>query len=539
MTRIAILGGGISGLTAAYELELARKRGAPIDWHLYEATNRLGGIIQTTRHTTPEGDFILEGGPDGWVTEKPWARELAIELGLEADLIDSNDATRKTYILRAGDLLAIPHHMRLMVPEDLSALEASPLFTASAKAAYARELTRANELRAAAPNTDESIASFVLRHFGEEVLTTLAAPLLSGVFGGDVHKLSVRAIMPQFVTMEREHGSLIAALQSKSAHRTSTPQPIFTTLRNGMASLIDALVAKLPAERLHLNTTAHEIAGDEGEWTAWFANTDETSRPGLPAMGSFSARPQVRTLPSNDLDNILVATSLDETRRLLFELDPVATTFLPSSGSFVSLAPTNASSAILTTFTWPAALAQTFTLPPGFGFLVPPSDQHPTTTLSSRPERSEVERPAVQDASTGKEPQSLAESEPRLLACTFVDQKFPHRAPAGARILRAFFGGPSAETLSSQSDATITTAALTQLRIILGPIPDPAHTQIRRLPHSLPQYEVGHLDRIAQLEALVAQTPGLHLLGNAYRGVGLPDLIRDARATARNLIPNP
>jgi oxygen-dependent protoporphyrinogen oxidase len=520
MTRIAILGGGISGLTAAYELELARKRGAPIDWHLYEATGRLGGILQTTHHTTPEGDYILEGGPDAWVTEKPWARNLAIELGLEDQLIYSNDATRKTYILRDNKLQPIPDHMRLMVPEDLSALDNSPLFSAEAKAAYAQELARANELRAAAPDTDESIASFVLRHFGEEVLTTLAAPLLSGVFGGDVHKLSVRAVMPQFVAMEREHGSLIAAVQSKSAQRTTAPRPIFTTLRNGMGSLIDALLATLPSDRIHLNTTAHEIACDEGEWSIWFARTEETRPPSFQAMGSLSSKPPVKTIPSEVLDHVLMATSLDETRRLLFKFDPVATTFLPSSSSAPSLLPASASSAILATFIWPSNLAQTFTLPSGFGFLVP--QEHGAQGKNCHPERSEG-------------PAFRKDHRDQLLACTFVDQKFPHRAPTGARILRAFFGGPTAEALATHSDEAIATAALTQLRNILGPIPNPTHTEIRRLPRSLPQYEVGHLDRIAQLDALVARTPGLHLLGNAYRGVGLPDLIRDARATARAL----
>src|SRR5579875_2817862 len=118
MKRIAIVGGGISGLTCAYELELARKRGAAIDWHLYEASDRLGGIIETTRIATPDGEYILEGGPDGWVSEKPWARDLAIELGLEDQLIYSNDATRKTYILINGVLQPIPDRMRMMVPED-------------------------------------------------------------------------------------------------------------------------------------------------------------------------------------------------------------------------------------------------------------------------------------------------------------------------------------------------------------------------------------------------------------------------------------
>jgi oxygen-dependent protoporphyrinogen oxidase len=518
MTRIAILGGGISGLTAAYELELAHRGGVPIDWHLFEATDRLGGILQTTRHTTPEGDFILEGGPDAWVTEKPWARELALELGLESQLIYSNDATRKTYICINGKLQPIPDRMRLMVPEDLSALDNSPLFSDSAKAAYAAELERAAELRAAAPDIDESVASFVLRHFGEEVLTTLAAPLLSGIFGGDVHKLSVRAVMPQFVAMEREHGSLIAALQSKSRQRTHTPQPIFTSLRNGMASLTEALLTQLPPGRLHLNHAASSVIRDSHgslHLNVSHRHPDPEQREGEGSLYSASA-----TDPSA-FDHILLATPADTTRNLLAPIDAAAAALLP----------TEASSAILVCLAWPAVLAHTFTLPPGFGFLVPPllsKSRHPD------PEQREGEGPPHFARSTG-EAQGLAESEPPLLACTFVDQKFPHHAPTGARILRAFFGGPSAETLATQPDAAIAAAALTQLRTILGPIPNPTHVEIRRLPRSLPQYAVGHLDRIAQLEKLVAQTPGLHLLGNAYRGVGLPDLIHAARTAARAL----
>jgi oxygen-dependent protoporphyrinogen oxidase len=462
MKRIAIIGGGISGLTAAYELELARKRGADIDWHLYEASNRLGGIIETIRHSTPEGEYILEGGPDGWVSEKPWARELAVELGLESELIYSNDATRKTYILTpepgtAGKLQAIPDRMRMMVPEDLSALDGSPLFSESAKQAYANELNRAEELKAQVPAHDESVASFVGRHFGDEVLNTLAAPLLSGVFGGDVHKLSVRAVMPQFVAMEREHGSLIAALQSKSKQRTQAPQPIFTSLRRGVQTLAEALAATLPSDRIRLE---REI--------------------------THGTNPQ--------FDHTVIAASVDSTRSLLNAINPAA----------VELLPAGASSAILVAFAWKKDLAQTFTIPSGFGFLVP-------------------------QASAGEQ---------QLLACTFVDQKFPHRAPDGARVMRAFFGGESAESLSSQTDGEIAELALTQLRNILGPIPVPSFSSVRRWPQSLPQYEVGHLERIGELEQLVKQVPGLHLLGNSYRGVGIPDLIRDARATARAIADN-
>jgi protoporphyrinogen/coproporphyrinogen III oxidase len=452
MKRIAIIGGGISGLTAAYELELARKRGAAIDWHLYEASNRLGGIIETTRHSTPEGDYILEGGPDGWVSEKPWARDLAIELGLESELIYSNDATRKTYILIDGALQPIPDRMRMMVPEDLSALDGSPLFSESAKRAYASEITRAEELKASAPAYDESVASFVHRHFGDEVLNALAAPLLSGVFGGDVHKLSVRAVMPQFVAMEREHGSLIAALQTRRRQGSNAPQPIFTALQRGIESLTEALISRLPSDRIHLEC-------------------------------------KISSLSDLRFDHKFVATSLDGTNGLLAAVDPAASELLPRE----------ASSAVLVAFAWTEELARTFTIPSGFGFLVPQGSA----------------------------------SNQQLLACTFVDQKFPYRVPEGARIMRAFFGGESAASLSAQTDEEIARVALTQLREILDPIPKPAFCAVRRLPRSLPQYEVGHLERIAKLEELVVQVPGLHLLGNSYHGVGIPDLIRDAHALAR------
>jgi oxygen-dependent protoporphyrinogen oxidase len=485
MKRVAIVGGGIAGLAAAYELELARKRGAAIDWQLYEASERLGGIVETTRRATPEGEYILEGGPDGWVSEKPWARELAVELGLEPDLIHSNDATRKTYILINGTLQPMPDKMRMMVPEDLSTLNASPLFTAVARQAYAGELASAESLRATAPDHDEAVSSFVRRHFGEEVLTKIGAPLLSGVFGGDVERLSVRAVMPAFVAMEREHGSLIAGLQAKARARETTrgertQLPIFTTLRRGLGCLVEALVGTLPAERVHLGRAAKSLKREGALWCL------RTSATGL-----------ARGTAKRHFHHVLLATPIDATRALLQPIDAEA----------AALVPLDASSSVLAAFCWPETVARHFAPPPGFGLLIP------------------------------QDPQS-AHQHSQMLACTFVDQKFPCRAPAGARILRAFFGGATADALTSQSDEAVAAMALQQLSSILGPLPTPnaALTTVRRWPRSLPQYEVGHLDRMAQLDELVGRIGNLTLLGNGYRGVGLPDLIHDARNAARSLV---
>jgi oxygen-dependent protoporphyrinogen oxidase len=467
---VAIVGGGIAGLAAAYELEQQRLAGAAVEWELFEAGGRLGGIVSTTRLDTAEGLFVLEDGPDGWVTDKPWAKDLAVELGLENEIIACHEAQKKTYVLVAEEgkpatLQAMPPRMRMMVPEDLSVLGESPLFSEEAREAYAEELNRAQELKASAPEQDESVASFVLRHFGHEVLKKIGAPLLSGVFGGDVEKLSVRAVMPAFVKMEQEHGSLIAALQAKARERGERPaQPTFTTLRRGMGSLAEAIVARLPRERVHLRRPVRSMVGGAG---GWMLDVDGVA-----------------------FQEVMLAVPVDAAKRLLQPIDARA----------AELVPTDASSAVLAAFAWPEEQAKMFTVPEGFGFLVPAGSE-----------------------------------ETSLLACTFVDQKFPDRAPQGAKVLRAFFGGEAADRLAGQSDEAVAAIAFVQLSRILGPLPaaDPKLATVRRWPRSLPQYEVGHLERMAELEARVAKLGGLSLLGNGYRGVGVPDLIRDARAASK------
>jgi oxygen-dependent protoporphyrinogen oxidase len=477
MTRIAIIGGGIAGITAAYELA----KHPNIEATLYETSPRLGGIVETVR----EGGFTIECGPDAWVTEKPWARELAVELGLESEIIHSNDATRRTYILKSNKLEAIPDGLRMMVPTNLAALNQSNLFSPAAIQAYNEEPKRAAELKATAPVTDESIATFVRRHFGDEVLETIAAPLLSGVFGGDVNTLSARAVMAPFVAMEREHGSLITALQSRA---TSQPQPIFTTLRSGLGTLIDRMVATIPPHSIRRNTTITAITRNETNWTIHPAhNTPE------------------------HFDTIILATPADTTRTLLTPHDPRAAELLQM----------DASSAVIVAFALPNTAS--FPIPPGFGFLVPQK-------LASQ--KSASQKLVAQESAPPKSIDDTATTS-RLLACTFTDQKFDHRTPPGARLIRAFFGGPTAERLMSCNNDEIAAIARLELARILGPLPDPTITIIRRWPRSLPQYAVGHLDRIAELETRVTQLPNLHLLGNAYRGVGLPDLIRDARTTAQ------
>ncbi len=489
MPRIAIIGGGISGVATAYELS---QRGQT-DFVLYEASSRLGGTVETVRRD----GFVIECGPDSWVTEKPWARELAIELGLEAEIIPSNDERRRTYLLEGDQLVPMPDGMRMMVPTDLEAIERSPLFSEKARQAYREEPARAAELKAFAAarpeGEDESVASFVERHFGVEVAEKIAGPLLAGVFGGDTRQLSATAVMAPFVAMEREHGSLILALQqrqragkrsgaemfsptqAKGRLEWGTPAPaqsVFTSLKGGLQTLIEGMTARIPPAAIRLSEPVFSVTPKAGRW-------EVASVTGLAAF-----------------DQVVLATPVDVTRALVAPWNP-------ELGELLDI---EASSAVVAALAFDREASERIKIPEGFGFLVPQRDQL-----------------------------TVEGGEPELLACTFVDQKFAYRVPEGCVLLRAYFGGKSAPALLDWSDEAILDIARRQLGRIFGKLPAHEIALVRRWPRSLPQYAVGHRARVAKIEAMAGEVPGLHLIGNAFHGVGLPDLIHQGRTLASRL----
>jgi len=465
--KIAILGGGLAGLSAAYELAQYARAGLSLDVSLFEAGPRLGGLLETHR----QSGFVIECGADSWVTEKPWARALAVELGLEQELIGSCDTWRRTFLLRNKSLIAMPDGMRMMVPVNWSPLLASPLFSTEAKLAYLREPRRAEELKSAyATHTaDESVSDFVARHFGNEIATNIAAPLLSGVFGGDIRSLSAQAVMPAFVRMAREQGSLVLALQqhARAAKENSTA---FTSLRNGLGTLPERITAALPPHWLHLHSPVTALEHISGRW-----------------------RVHVNAA-AHDFDAVIIATPAPISSQLLSGVD----------ATLSSLLQMDASSAIIVALAFAPADSRALRIPRGFGFLVP-------QPLHTAPESS-------------------------LMAATFVDQKFPHRVPEGGVLLRGFFGGASALQMLSQSDDAIIALAHSELSRILGTLPAPHIALVRRWPHSLPQYAVGHLHRVAQIERAAAALRGLRLTGNAFHGVGMPDIVREGRIAAATLL---
>jgi protoporphyrinogen/coproporphyrinogen III oxidase len=456
MRRIAIIGGGISGLSAAFHLERQRQAGAPLDYVLFEGSPRLGGSLRTERADS----CLVEAGPDSFLTEKPWAADLCRELGIAGQLIGSNDAERKTYILVKGRLAPIPDGLMFMVPTRILPVVFSPLFSLAAKMRMAREWFHPPR-----PATeDETVAALVERHYGPEMVDRLADPLLSGVYGGEASGLSVRAVLPRFAEMEAKYGSLgrgMLAARKRMAAAKTPARPLFSSLKDGMQQMVDAIVTRLPQPALRTGSGVREL---RREGQSWWVTADNSS--------------------GERFDSVILATSAPAAGALLAQVQPELAREL--SGIAYS-------SSVTVTLGYDRAGLR---LPPGFGFLVPRSE--------------------------GK----------RMLACTFVHNKFPHRAPADRALIRCFLGGARDEEVLTWPDQQIEHAVRAELRDILWLTAQPRFCGIYKWKGAMAQYGVGHLERLERIEGLRRQLPGLALAGNGYRGIGVPDCIRSGKEAA-------
>ena len=453
MTRVAIIGGGISGLAAAWELEKQRGSGAELEYALFESSPRFGGVLLTEQ---VEG-CVIEAGPDSFLTEKPWANDLCREVGLDDQLIGSNDGARKTYILVNGKLVPLPDGLMFMVPTNLAATLMSPLFSASTKLRITKEWFHPPQ----GVNTDETVVSFVERHYGSEMVERLADPLLAGVYGGEASQLSVRAVLPRFTAMEAEHGSLGRAMLAARKKANAAPRPLFTSLRQGMQQMADAIVSRLPASSLHSDTPVQCLQRQSGGWVV--------------SAG----------MASNLFDAVIIATPAHAAASLLQ---------MASSELANELRDISYTSSITINLGYERSVRAS--LPAGFGFLVPRSE--------------------------GK----------RLLATTFVHNKFPHRTGDDRALLRCFLGGARNEEILGAPDEEILRIVREELRQILGLTAEPQFTRIYRWKSTMAQYRVGHLERLERIEGLLQGLPGVALAGNAYRGIGVPDCIRSGREAA-------
>jgi oxygen-dependent protoporphyrinogen oxidase len=440
---VAIVGGGIAGLAAAYEL---RKRGVSVQ--VLEAGSRPGGVITTER----VDGWVIDGGPDSMLVQKPAAVALCRELGL-ADRLISTLTPRTAYVLRDGQFHPLAEGSFLGFPLRFRALARSSLFTLAGKLRLASELL----IPGHRGDEDESIGAFVRRRFGEEAVDYLAEPLLAGIHAGDVEELSMRALFPRLLEAERQSGSVLRAF--RALHVTPSPQGAFVSLPGGTGDLVDALVATMPGViRTHARVT--ELRRAE-------ALILETS------AGRVEARAVILAAPAYVAGSLLRAFN----------------TTLAASCDAVPYAST-------ATVVFGYRREQVAHPMQGTGFVVPRVERSP------------------------------------LLAGTWVTSKWPGRAPDGHVLLRAFLGGGRDPQRLEDSDEELIETASAELTALLGISGDPVITRLFRWTRQSPQYEVGHLQRVAAIDDHLASLPGVFVTGSGFRAIGIPDCIADARATA-------
>jgi oxygen-dependent protoporphyrinogen oxidase len=478
--RVAVVGGGISGLAAAYELTRhARSQNSALEVLLVEASTRLGGTIRTS---TRDG-FLLEGGPDAFISEKPEALELTKQLGLESRLLETNAEHRRSFIVRGGRLRPVPEGFHLLAPSRFRPFLTTDIFSWAGKARMALDLFLPRRAGAAVNDgdDDESLAQFVRRRFGREALERMAQPMVGGIYTADPEQLSLRATMPRFLDMERADRSVILAMwrarRRAATHTRGTSgarYSLFLSFDSGMQTLTDALAAALPPATVRLNTKIEAIDFDR-ETRRWNlrAGANETTSGG-------------ETIAA---DALCLALPAYASARLLGGVDPE----LAAELSAIPYASTATVNLAFRRADIPHALD-------GFGFVVPFVEHR------------------------------------RTLACTFSSVKFAGRAPAGHALLRAFVGGALQPEMYALDEDRMIDAVREDLRALCGIERAPLFAHVEKWPRSMAQYHLGHLARVARIRRRLQDFPTLQLAGNAYGGAGIPDCIRSGHTAAQELI---
>jgi oxygen-dependent protoporphyrinogen oxidase len=444
MIDVVVIGGGISGLAAAYEL---RKRGLTV--HVLEAGDRPGGVITTERFD----GWVIDGGPDSVLVQKPAAVALCRELGI-ADRLVSTLTPRTAYVLRDDRFHAIQEGSFLGFPIKFSALARSSLFTLGGRLRMACEAL----IPRGGDGEDESIASFVRRRFGQEAVEYLADPLLAGIHAGDAERLSMRALFPRLLEAERQSGSVIRAF--RALHIKPSPQGAFVSLPGGVAELVETLAGALGPDVVSYSARVAEIRR---------AGTYRVHS----AAGVIESRTAILAVPAHVAAGLLAR--FDTSLAALCEAVPYASTATVAFGF---------------------RRDQVSHPMRGSGFVVP-----------------RVERRA-------------------LLAGTWITSKWPGRAPDGHVLLRGFLGGGRDPHRLVRSDAELIDIAREELTELLGISGAPLFARLFRFTRNSPQYEVGHLERVAAIDQRLAAIPGLFVTGSGFRSIGIPDCIADGRETA-------
>jgi oxygen-dependent protoporphyrinogen oxidase len=454
MPRVAVVGGGITGLAAAHFLRTLA--GDAVSVTVFEASDRPGGVVVTDM----TGGVPLEGGPDSLLVRKPAGVGLARELGLGDALMPTHPEARGADIFHEGRLYPIPAGILAGVPADPKPLLSSGLLSEKGKRDLLRDRIRR---RPHWPGADVSLGDLLKYHLGTEMVDRIAAPLLSGIYAGDIWQLSARATYPQVLEWEARHRSLMAGRAAMPPPPPGPRPPIFMTPRSGLQTLVGALARELGASvRLETPVSAIEAQGDGYR----------LSMPSGPERA----------------DAVVVAVPAPEAARLVEGLEPAA-------------------GALLRTIPY-ARLAVV-------GLLF---------------ERDAVVLPAHKTGVLVPKGEDL-----QLTAVTYVSQKWPYKESPVVPV-RVFYGRSGDDRALDMPDAELVALAVSELGQLCTVNGPPRYARVFRHAPGMPQYTVGHLERLSALEKCVSGWPGLRLAGAAYRGVGIPDCVKDGEVQARSIL---
>jgi protoporphyrinogen/coproporphyrinogen III oxidase len=472
--HVAIIGGGITGLSAAWYLQQeGRSQGVDVTYSLLEQSDRWGGkIVTETVDDLEQGEsFVIEGGPDSFLTQKPWALHLARALGLEEELLPTNDAMRQVFVLHKGRPVPLPDGVLLIVPTRFMPFALSPLLSPLGKLRMGLDLL----IPARRDGRDESLADFIQRRLGREALDKIAEPLMSGIYNAEADRQSVLATFPRFRELEAKHGSLIRGmLAARQAHHRPTnngqspaggrPLSMFISLQKGMERLVDHLRSRLDGD-CRLNTAVQTITRQaDGLYVLSLADGSRlTAAAVVLAVPAYVAARLVRPMApqaAGDLDEIRYVST--GTLSLAFRREEISHPL------------------------------------DGFGLVIPRSEKR------------------------------------AINAVTWTSTKFEHRAPAGTALLRIFFGGSRRPEMMTKDDEQLLAIARAELKQLMGIDAAPLFHRIYRWFEANPQYDVGHLERVTAIEG--ALPDGLYVTGSPYRGIGIPDCVHQAQQTAARLV---
>jgi len=477
MRNIVIVGGGIAGLAAGF---YAQKKGrGTFQITLLEQANYWGGKIVTERVTSPDfaGDFVIEGGPDTFVVTKPWAVRLCKELGITERLKGTNPEIKKTYILKKNRLHELPGGLTMMIPTEFGPMIRSGLLSWSAKARMGLDFL----LPVAQKNGDETIGAFVSRRLGRAAYENLIEPLMSGIYAGDGDQLSLASTFPYLRELEQEHGGLVKGalalrrvrLQKERANKKdSNPSP---GTRSIFLTPMLGLAEMVEALVNNLQESGVEL---RLETAVKGISPAPTGYELLLADGSsITADGVVLATPSfisADLVNGFAANLAEELRPI--EYVSTATVTLAYRESDL-----------------PRPLD-------GYGYVIPRREGR------------------------------------KALACTWTSTKFPHRAPEGFALLRVFIGRAGQEDHISWDNRALLDIAKEELRLTLGITAKPLINRIFLWEKAMPQYVLGHTQRLQRIDDQLKNYPALALAGNAYQGIGIPDCINSGEQAAERLM---